>query len=65
MDRIMVEGVRDLEKEILETFFEEIEEDEDIPESVTQELKLLEEASDLTDASKITKATRESLEDVH
>jgi hypothetical protein len=62
MGRTMAEGGRNLEGEILETFFEEVDRDDDIPEHVGRELRSLEENDKLTDSQQIVEATRDGLD---
>lgn len=62
MERSMVEGGRNLEQEVLETFFEEVERDDEIPEPVQRELQRLEANDQLTDAGEIIEETREALD---
>lgn len=61
----MVDGGRNLEKEIMDSFFEEIRRDDSIPDDVAAELKRLENQDDLTDSSKVIRVAEEVLSDVH
>jgi hypothetical protein len=55
----MVGGGRDLEQEIMDSFFEELERDESIPSGVVSKLRNLETESQLTDADKVIAIAQE------
>ncbi|TQQ79161.1 hypothetical protein EGH24_12265 [Halonotius terrestris] len=61
----MVDGGRNLEKEIIDSFFEEVRRDDSIPDDVAAELERLENQDDLTDSSKVIRVAEEVLSDVH
>lgn len=61
----MVEGGRNLEEEVMESFFEEVERDDSIPDGLREDLEELESREDLTDDAKVVDATREALADAH
>lgn len=61
----MVDGGRDLEKEIMDSFFEEVCRDDSIPDDVAAELERLENQDDLTDSSKVTEIAEEVLSNVY
>jgi len=61
----MVDGGRDLEKEIMDSFFEEVRRDDSIPDDVAAELERLENQDDLTDSSKVTEIAEEVLSNVY
>lgn len=61
----MVDGGRDLEKEIMDSFFEEVRRDDSIPDDVAAELERLENQDDLTDSSKVIEVAEEALSNVY
>jgi len=61
----MVGGGRDLEQEIMDSFFEELERDESIPSGVVSKLRNLETESQLTDADKVIAIAQEGTKNEH
>jgi hypothetical protein len=61
----MAGGGRDLEQEIMDSFFEELERDESISSGVVSKLKNLETESQLTDADKVIAIVEEYIENEH
>lgn len=61
----MAEGGRNLEDEIMSSFFEELERDDSIPEKMVEELEQLDSRGDLTDAKAVRKITEDAIEDAH
>ena len=59
----MTGGGRDLEQEIMESFFEELERDESIPSEVVSKLRNLETKSQLTDADKVIEIAQMGIND--
>lgn len=61
----MVRGSRNLENEIMESFFEKVSREESIPDDLVEELERLEHRNELTDATEIVESTKEVLSNVH
>jgi hypothetical protein len=57
----MVEGGRNLEKEIMESFFEEVDRDDTINETTLEELKQLEEQNELTNSEAVIRIAQEEV----
>lgn len=61
----MVEGGRNLEQEIMRSFFEELERTDSIPLELVEELEQLDSQGDLTDAKEVRKITEATIQDAH
>lgn len=61
----MVEGGRNLESEILESFFEKLDNDDSIPKELVGELKRLERRGELSEATEVIESTKEVMSGVH
>lgn len=61
----MVGGGRDLEEEIIDSFFEELERDESISTGLVSNLRNLEIESQLTDADKLIGIAQEIVDNEH
>lgn len=62
---IMVEGGRNLEGEILDSFFEKLSFDDSIPEELVEELKRLERRGELSEATEVIESTNEVMNGAH
>lgn len=65
IDESMVEGGRNLENEILESFFEKLSNDDSIPEELVAELKRLERREELSEATEVIESTKEVMNSAH
>lgn len=65
IDESMVEGGRNLENEILESFFEKLSNDDSIPEELVAELKRLERREELSGATEVIESTKEVMNSAH
>ena len=61
----MVSGGRNLENEIMESFFEKISRDESIPDDFVEEVERIERRNELTDATEIVESAKEVMTDAH
>jgi hypothetical protein len=61
----MVEGGRNLESEILESFFEKLSNDDSIPEELVEELKRLERRGELSEATEVIDSAKEVMNSAH
>lgn len=61
----MVEGGRNLENEILESFFEKVSNDDSIPEELVEELKRLERREELSEATEVIESAKEVMNSAH
>lgn len=61
----MVEGGRNLENEILESFFEKLSNDDSIPEELVEELKRLERREELSEATEVIESAKEVMNSAH
>ncbi|WP_440991571.1 hypothetical protein [Haloarchaeobius baliensis] len=61
----MVEGGRNLEIEILESFFEKLTNDDSIPAEVVEELERLERRGELSDATEVIESAKEVVGGAH
>lgn len=61
----MNEGGRNLERDIMDSFFEEVDRDDSIPDDLVDELKRLERQNELADATRVIEATEEVRSDAH
>lgn len=61
----MVEGGRNLENEILESFFEKLSNDDSIPEELVEELKRLERREELSEATEVLESAKEVMNSAH
>lgn len=61
----MVEGGRNLEGEIMESFFEEVDRDGSIPEPILEQLKQLDDQDNLTDSSSVISVVQEGVDYAH
>ena len=61
----MVEGGRNLESEILESFLEKLSNDDSIPEELVEELKRLERRGELSEATEVIGSAKEVMNSAH
>lgn len=61
----MVEGGRNLESEIMESFYEELGRDNSLPDDVTERLQTLARRNELTDAEKVIELIKGVIADEH
>lgn len=61
----MVEGGRNLESEILESFFEKLSNDDSIPEELVEYLKRLEQKGKLSEATEVIESAKKVMNGVH
>jgi len=61
----MVKGGRNLESEILESFFEKLSNDDSIPEEIVEEMKRLERRGDLSESTEVVESVKEVMNSVH
>lgn len=61
----MVEGGRNLESEILESFFEKLSNDDSIPEELVEELKRLERRGELSESIEVIESVKEVMNSAH
>lgn len=63
--KCMVEGGRNLENEILESFFEKLSNDDTIPEELVEDLKRLERKEELSEATEVIESAKEVMDSAH
>jgi len=61
----MVKGGRNLESEILESFFEKLSNDNSIPEEIVEGMKRLERRGDLSESTEVVGSAKEVMNSVH
>lgn len=61
----MVEGGRNLESEIMESFFEKLSNDDSIPEELVGEIKRLERRGKLSEATEVIESAEEVMKGAH
>ncbi|SDX71685.1 hypothetical protein SAMN05216564_101215 [Halopenitus persicus] len=61
----MVNGGRDLENEILESFFEKLSNDDSIPDDLVEDLEQLERRGELSEATEVIENAKEVMNVAH